>query len=165
MKRIQSVVVGLVAGAALAVAAVTNAQPFGGMGPGYAHGMGMGPGRGPMANVDPTTFVTSRLADLKTELKITTDQDAAWQAFADAAKQQATGIQAIRAQMLTDSGTAAERMALRASAMQQRAEGMTTMSKAFSALYAVLTPEQKTIADQHFGTFGPRGRHFGPRAG
>ncbi len=30
------------------------------------------------------------------------------------------------------------------------------MSKALDALYAVLTPEQKTIADQHFGTMGPR---------
>jgi Spy/CpxP family protein refolding chaperone len=173
MKRIYSVAAGLVAGVALAVAAVTYAQPFGGMGPGagpgmgpgYAHGMGMGPGHGPMANVDPTTFVTSRLADFKTQLKITTDQDAAWQAFADAAKQQATGMQAMRAQMQAGSGTAPERMALRASAMQQRAEGMTAMSKAFNALYAALTPEQKTIADQHFGTLGPRGRHFGPRAG
>ena len=171
MKRIYSVAAGLVAGVALAVAAVTYAQPFGGMGPGAGPGMGpayahgMGPGHGPRGNVDPAAFVDSRLADLKVQLKITAEQETAWQAFGDAAKQQATGMQAIRAQMLAGSGTAPERMAQRASAMQQRAEGMTTMSKAFSALYAVLTPEQKTIADQHFGTIGLRGRHFGPRAG
>ncbi|HMA32418.1 MAG TPA: Spy/CpxP family protein refolding chaperone, partial [Casimicrobiaceae bacterium] len=101
------------------------------MGPAYAHGMGAGPGHGPWANVDPTTFVASRLADLKTQLKINAEQETAWQAFADAAKQQATGMQAIRAQMQAGAGTAPERMALRASAMQQRAEGMTTVSKAF----------------------------------
>ena len=130
MKRIYSVAAGLVAGVALAVAAVTYAQPFGGMGPGagpgmgpgYAHGMGMGPGHGPRANVDPAAFVDSRLADLKTQLKITAEQETAWQAFADTAKQQATGMQAMRAQMLADSGTAPERMAQRASAMQQRAD-------------------------------------------
>ena len=171
MKKIYAVAAGLVAGVALAVAAVTHAQPFGGMGPGagpgtgpgFAHGMG--PGHGPMGNVDPSTMADTRLADLKTQLKITAEQDTAWQAFADAAKQQASGMQALRAQMQAGSGTAPERMAQRASAMQQRAAGMTTMSKAFDALYGVLTPEQKTIADQHFGTMGPRGMRFGPHAG
>ena len=165
MKKLYVVAASLVAGVALAVAAVTHAQPFGGMGPGYAHGMGMGPGHGPMANVDPATFVDSRLADLKRQLNITAGQETAWQAFADAAKQQATGMQAMRAQMLADSGTAPERMAQRASAMQQRATSMTTISKAFNGLYAVLTPEQKTVADQHFGTMGPRAMRFGPHAG
>jgi Spy/CpxP family protein refolding chaperone len=171
MKRIYSVAAGLVAGVALAVAAVTHAQPFAGMGPGAGPGMGpgyahgMGPGHGPAANVDPAAMADARLADFKARLKITSDQDAAWQAFADAARQQAAGMLAMRAQMLAAGGTASERIAQRASAMQQRAEGMTAMSKAFSALYAVLTPEQKTIADQHFSTIGPYGRHFGPRAG
>ena len=165
MKKIYGVAAGLVAGVALAVAAVTHAQPFGGMGQGFGHGMGMGPGHGPMANVDPSAMVDSRMANLKTQLKITAEQETAWQAFADAAKQQATGMQAMRAQMQTGSGTAPERMAQRASAMQQRAAGMTTMTKAFDALYGVLTPEQKTIADQHFGTMGPRAMRFGPHAG
>jgi Spy/CpxP family protein refolding chaperone len=165
MKKIYLVAAGLVGGIALAVAAVTHAQPFAGMGPGFGHGMGMEPGHGPMANVDPAAMADARLADLKTQLKITPAQDAAWQAFADTAKQQATGMQAMRAQMQAGSGTAPERMAQRASAMQQRAEGMTTMSKTLDALYAVLTPEQKTIAEQQFGIMGPHGRHFGPRAG
>jgi len=167
MKKIYVAAAGLVAGIALAFAAVTHAQPFGGMGPGFGHGMGMGmgPGHGPMAGVDPAAMADSRLAELKAQLKITTEQDAAWQAFADTAKQQATGMQAMRAQMQAGSGTAPERMAQRASAMQQRATSMTTMSKAFTTLYAVLTPEQKAIADQQFGTMGPHGRHFGPRAG
>jgi Spy/CpxP family protein refolding chaperone len=163
MKKIYAVAAGLVAGVALAVAAVTHAQPSGGMGPGFAHGMG--PGHGPMANVDPAARAESRLTDLKAQLKISTTQEPAWQTFADAAKQQATGMQAMHARMQAGSGTAPERMAQRASAMQQRAEGMATMSKALDALYAVLTPEQKTIADQHFGTMGRHGRHSGMRAG
>lgn len=163
MKKIYAVAAGLVAGVALAVAAVTHAQPFGGMGPGFAHGMG--PGHGAMANVDPSTMVDSRLADLKAQLKITAEQDSAWRAFADAAKQQASGMQALRAQMQAGSGTAPERMAQRASAMQQRAAGMATIAKAFDALYGVLTPEQRTLADQHFGTMGPRAMRFGPHAG
>jgi protein CpxP len=163
MKKIYAVAAGVVAGVALAVAAVTHAQPFGGMGPGFAHGMG--PGHGPMGNVDPSTMADTRLADLKAQLTITPAQESAWQAFADAAKQQASGMQGLRAQMQAGSATAPERMAQRASAMQQRAAGMTTMTKAFDALYGVLTPEQKTIADQHFGTMGPRAMRFGPRAG
>ena len=94
-----------------------------------------------------------------------TERNTTWQAFADDAKPQATGTQALRAQMQAGSGTAPEHMAQWASAMQKRAEGMTAMSKAFDALYGVLTPEQKTLADQHFATMGPRGMRFGPHAG
>ena len=163
MKKIYAVAAGLVAGVALTVAAVTHAQPFGGMGPGFAHGMG--PGHGSMANVDPAARAESRLGDLKAQLKITTTQEPAWQTFADAAKQQATGMQAMHARVQAGSGTAPERMAQLASAMQQRAEGMATMSKALDALYAVLTPEQKAIADQNAGAMGHRGKHFGRHAG
>ena len=165
MKKIYSVAAGLVAGVALAVAAVTYAQPFGGMGPGAGPGMGRGLGHGPMANVDPAAMADSRLVELKTQLNITSEQETAWQAFADTTKQQAAGMQAMRAQVQTGSVTAPERMAQRASAMQQRAESMATISKAFNALYAVLTPEQKAIADQNAGAMGHRGKRFGPHAG
>jgi len=73
-------------------------------------------------------------------------------------------MQAMRAQMQQDTGTAPERMAQRTTAMQQRAAGMATMTNAFEALYAVLTPEQKAIADQNGGMMGHRGMRFGPRA-
>jgi Spy/CpxP family protein refolding chaperone len=165
MKRIHAVVAGVAAGVALAVAAVTYAQPFGGMGPGHGPGMSMGPGHGPMAGVDPTTVIDSRLSDLKALLKITATQESEWQAFTAAAKEQATGMQAMRAQMQQGTGSAPERMGQRATAMQQRTQAMATMTNALDALYAVLTPEQKTIADQHFGVMGPRGMRFGAHAG
>jgi len=165
MKKTHAVVAGVIAGVSLVVAAVAYAQPFGGMGPGFGPRMGMGPGHGPRAGVDPATMIDSHLGDLKALLKITTTQEAAWQAFATAAKQQAAGMQAMRAQMLAPAGTAPERMAQRTTAMQQRAAAMGTMTTAFNALYAVLTPEQKTIADENFGRMGPRAMRFGPRAG
>ena len=107
MKRTHSLIVGVAAAVALAVAGATYAQPFGGMGPGYGPGMGMGhgygpgmgmgPGHGPMAGVDHAAMADARLSDLKSQLKITTAQEAAWQTFAAQAKAQAAGMQATRA--------------------------------------------------------------------
>ena len=167
MKKLSSVVTSVAAGLALAAAAVTYAQPYGGMGPGSGPGMGMGmgPGHSRMAGVDPATRVDSRLTYLKTQLQITAAQETAWQEFAATAIQQASSRQAARAQMWDSAGTAPERMALRAQMMQQRAASMTTMSNALTALYAVLTPEQKTIADQSFGRGGHRGMPFARPAG
>jgi len=161
MTRTHTLIAGLVAGLALAVAAATYAQPFGGTGHGYGPGMGMGPGHGSMAGVDPVAMADSHLSDLKAQLKINTSQEAAWQAFATQAKAQAASMQAMRAQMQHDTGTAPERMAQRTTAMQQRAAEMATLTNAFSALYAVLTPEQKAIADQNVGIMGQRGMHHG----
>jgi hypothetical protein len=149
------------------IALVAAAQPFG-MGPGGA-GAGFGPamhmraGQGPMGAVDATT-IDSRLSDLKAQLKITTEQEAAWQSFAGAAKQQASGIQALRAQMHPSTGAAPDQMAQHTQIMEQRAAGMATMTKAFDALYAVLTSEQKSIADQHFGPMAHRGPAFARHA-
>jgi len=162
MTRTHTLIAGLVAGLALAVAAATYAQPSGGMGHGY--GMGMGPGHGLMAGVGPAAMADSHLSDLKAQLKINTSQEAAWQAFATQAKAQAASMQAMRDQMQQDAGTAPERMAQRTTAMQLRAAGMATMTNAFGALYAVLSPEQKAIADQNVGMMGHRGMGFGRRA-
>lgn len=165
MKRTRSLVAGVVAGIALAAAAGTFAQPYGGMGHGFGPGMGMGPGHGPMAGADPAAIADAHLGDLKAQLKITASQEGAWQTFAAQAKQQAASMQAMRAQMMEGTGTAPERMGQRAAAMQQRAAGMATMTSAFGALYAVLTPEQKAIADQNAGMSGHRGMGFGRRFG
>jgi len=164
MKRTHTVVAGVVAGIALAVAAATYAQPFGGMGPGFGPGMGMGSGHGPMAGVDPATMADSRLAEMKAQLQITATQETAWQAFVATAKQQAVSMQAARAGMSESAGAAPDRMALRTQMMQQRTASMATMTNAFGALYAVLTPEQKAIVDQNAGMMGHRGMHFGRRA-
>ncbi len=155
MKKANTIIAGVIAGVALVVTAASYAQPFNGMGPGH----------GPMAGMDPSVRVESRLSDLKTQLKITATQEAAWQAYAGQAKQQAAGMQALRAQMNQGTATAPERMAQRTAAMQQRSSAMAAIDGAFNTLYAILTPEQKSIADQSFRMMGQRGMHFGGRAG
>ena len=165
MKKTHTLVAGVVAGAALVLAASSYAQPFGGMGRGFCPSLGMGPGYTATGGFDRSALVESRLGALKTQLKISAAQEAAWQTYTDQVKQQATGMQALYAQMHQNVATAPERMALQTTAMQQRSASMAAMSNAFSALYAVLTPEQKTIADQNFGMMGRRGMPFGRRAG
>ena len=163
MKSTRTVIAGVVAGVAIAVAAVTFAQPYGG--PGSGPGMGMGHGHGPMAGGDPAQMAEAHLADLKTQLQINTSQEAAWQAFVAQAKAQAANMHAMRDQAQTATGTAPEQMAQRAAAMQQHATEMATMANAFGALYAVLTPEQKALADQHVGMMGHHGKAMGRHAG
>ena len=165
MKRTHKFIAGAVTGIALAVAGATFAQPYGGMAPGMGHGMGMGPGHGPMAGVDPAVMADAHLNSLKAQLSITAAQEDAWQTFATQAKQQAASMQTMRAQMQAGTGSAPEQMGQRAAAMQQRATGMATMTNAFGALYAVLTPAQRAIADQNVGMMGRHGRGFGGGAG
>ena len=125
-------------------------------------GMGMGQGMGPMGPMggisgprammmaDPAAMADKHLADAKIELKITADQETAWQTFAGKAKQQAASMQGKRGQMQQMQGTAPERMSQRADMMKSRAEQMESMSTSLRDLYAVLSPEQKALADKQF---------------
>jgi hypothetical protein len=129
-----------------------------GMGPGYGMGMGMGPGhgmgmRGAMAGPEAAAWMTGRLAELKTELKITPTQDAAWQAYTTVVQQQAAAGQALRAQMLAQTpapGTAtpADRSAQFEAMGKLREQHLAARDAALKDLYAVLSPEQKQLADQ-----------------
>jgi len=140
--------------------------PRGGYGPGMMGGGprgGFGPG---MAQGNPAANSAARLAFLQTELKITADQESAWQAYAKQVKAQAESMQALRTQAAAAAQTAPERLNQRAAFAKQRAANMESMSVALNDLYAVLTPEQKAIADQHFGggrmaQGGPRGYGYG----
>lgn len=145
-----------------------------GMGPGAGPGpmgggaMGFGPmgrGMGPQAYANPAAAADWRLSGLKSELKITAAQESAWKAFADQAKQQAEAMQAL---MSTAQGraqaTAPERLELRNQIMKKRQEQMEKSSVAFKDLYAVLSPDQKALADQRMGMMGGRGMAFNRRA-
>ena len=174
MKRTHKIVAGIAATVALGIAAAAYAYPGGGYGPGFGPctgdgpGMGYGPrggmygpqGRAGMAgHFDPAAMIAARLAYLKTELKITPAQDAAWQAYSAKAREQSAGMLAMRGAMLNATGSAPERLAERAALMKQRLAGMEDMAAAVKDLYAVLTPEQKAIADQEFGAMS--GHHMG----
>jgi len=184
MKRVTKIAIGTVAALTLGLAAaVASAHPYGhgpgwgmGQGSGYGPGAGMGPGNGPMmghgpmgrgmghyAWGNPAAAAESRLSLLKSELKIAPAQEAAWKTFADQSRQQAEAMQAL---MTTVQGSAQasapERLDLRNQIMKKRQEQMEKGTSAFKDLYAVLSPEQKALADQHvgFGMMGGRGMAF-----
>lgn len=136
--------------------------PGGGYGPGMMGG-GWGPrgGFGPGAGAGPVARQDARLAFLKEELKITADQQAAWDAYATAVKAQAAAMEAFHAQAPAANVTPGERIEQHANFAKLRADQMTALSAAVKDLYAVLTPEQKTTADQYFGGFRVAQRGYG----
>jgi len=127
-------------------------------GPGSAACDGTGPGA---AGVGPVERVDARLAFLKNELKITSEQEAAWNGYAQQAKTRAETMAAFHAQGPIAAETPAERIEQHAARMKLRADQEQAMSVAVKDLFAVLTPEQKTIANQYFG--GTRLGRAGPR--
>jgi hypothetical protein len=133
-----------------------GAGPRSGYGPGAAAGgpRGFGPGAGPAANAE------LRLAYLKNELKITGEQQAAFDGYAAAVKKNAASMEAFRTAMF-QTQEPADRINQRAEHMKQRASDMESVSGALKDLYAVLTPEQKTIADASMGPRVGQGRGRG----
>ena len=96
--------------------------------------------------------VEQRISDLHAQLKITDQQSKAWDAFAqtmrDNAKKAADAFRD-RAQKLP-SMNADEAMKSYAALTQLHAENMQKLSAAMSDLYAVLSSDQKQIADQMY---------------
>ncbi len=171
MKRNTKIALGV--GAALSLglaAAMVNAQGYG-PGTGYGPGMGSGPaymmggvGPGRMMGYgyhfgNPAAAMEGRLAEMQAELKITAAQESAWQAYAARAKAQAESMQAWHAAIQAGTqATAPERLAQRDAMMKQRLAQHEAMTAAFKDLYAALSPEQRSIADQGYLAMGP-----GPR--
>ena len=137
---------------------------MGGYGPGYGMGWGHMGGYGPGYGMGPQAMfggyygnTDDSLAALKSQLGITDKQDGAWQAFANNAKQQSANRQAwfAKMQQLRSAGSAPEFAAQQAEFMKQRQAELDANAAALKNLYAALTPEQKQIADQSFGGYGP----------
>jgi len=177
MTNTRKILAGAIAAAALAASSsLATANPWGyGPGAGYGPGncvQGAGPGaQGPGAGryghgrwSNPAATVEGYLASLKVELKITPDQDRAWQSFSTSARKQAEATNARREQMFAqgsaDKQAAPDRLAQRAEFAKQGAASMEAMSAAVKDLYAVLTPEQKAIADRQLA-YGPMGGYGG----
>jgi Spy/CpxP family protein refolding chaperone len=189
--------IALAVGAALSLglaAAELTAHPSdsgsGGYGPGYGmhgggmgygmHGYGMGYGMGPGAGMGYGMHgygmgfgafpgqAEDRLAGLKSELGITAQQEPAWQAFVQSAKQREESRQAWFAKMreARTAGSLPEMLAQRDEVFKQQQAERQAATAALKELYAALSPEQKAVADQRFGGFGPRygagyGRGYG----
>jgi hypothetical protein len=120
----------------------------------------------PGAMMDPGARIEQRLTRLKTELKLTAQQEPLWQAFAEKSKSEAgKGMQAMRERMQGDKPvTAPERMAQMQGQMKERVVAMEAVGESFSRLYTALSPEQKAAADKHFSAAG-RHRHGPARGG
>lgn len=176
--------IALAVGAALSLglaAAELTAHPSdGGYGPGYGmgpgagmgygmHGYGMGYGMGPGAGMgygmhgygmgfgaNPEA-AENRLADLKSQLGITAQQEPAWQAFVASAKQREQSRESWFAKMheARTAGSLPEMLAQRDEVFKQQQAERQAATAALKELYAALSPEQRTIADQRFGGFGP----------
>lgn len=104
-----------------------------------AGAMGM-PGAGGMhrgANVD------ARLAQIKNELKITADQEGAWQVFETAVK-----THRVQPRGAMAGKTAPERADARVAYLEQRLAGAREVAQAIKDLYGTLSPEQKAAADR-----------------
>jgi hypothetical protein len=110
------------------------------------------------------------LAHFKAELKLSAAQEPAWQAFTAKAKEQMAAMKDMLPQppKADDAKLSApERMDQHIAQMSRRLAGMQTMNAAVKDLYAALTPEQRSAADQHFGHMmgGHRGGHMGGHMG
>lgn len=130
-----------------------------GYGPGAMTGYGAG---GAPAGLAPAAAVEARLAAFKAELRIGSDQESAWQAFAAKLKEQAEGLRARWTKGYAPAQTAPERLAQRAEIARERAAAAQAFTRTVKELYAALTPEQRAIADRRLA-FGPMaGGAFGP---
>jgi LTXXQ motif family protein len=98
-------------------------------------------------------MVEGRTAYLKGELNITTAQQVAWDAYASAISARVSLMQGMHEGMAAtmQKGTALQRMDARISGMEAMLESLKAMKPATAGLYAVLSDEQKSIADELIG--------------
>jgi len=127
----------------------------GGMGPWMMGGNGAG---GHMCGMM-TGHIDGRLAYLKTELKITEAQTSLWDAYAQAARDNAQGMTARCTAMMTQTGSAGlslpDRLDRHEQFMTAQLDAMRTMNSALKPLYAALSDSQKQTANQLLS--GPMG--------
>jgi len=129
-----------------------------GYGPGYGMCLGAGTGYGMHGYGAFPGQAEDRLADLKSQLGITAQQEPAWQAFVASAKQREQSREAWFAKMreARAAGSLPEMLAQRDEMFKQQQAESQAATAALKDLYAALSPEQKAIADERFGGFGPR---------
>ena len=130
-----------------------NCLMMGSAGPGAGYGsmmggMGWGGRMGGGGMMDPAA-AEARLESVKGALKITAEQESAWNAYAGAVKAQAETRAKFREQMAATDPAA--RTELQSQHFAANAEAAKSLAAARDGLYAVLTAEQKVIADRVIG--------------
>ncbi len=126
-----------------------------GMGHGMMDGWGWG---GPMMGYGPDAMldrIDGRLAYMKTELKITEAQTAAWDELAGVIRDTAETHNAMMRGMMKDMRSGEflkkplpERLTLQQTHMEARLEQIKSVKSAVDKLYAVLNDDQKKTADE-----------------
>jgi hypothetical protein len=137
---------------------------MGGAGPGAGYGpmmggMGWGGRMGGGGMMNPAT-AEARLEGVKSALTITAEQENAWNAYAGVVKTQAETRAKFREQMFA--ADPAARAELQSQHFAANAEAAKSLATARDGLYAVLTAEQRVIADRVIG-FPGFARGYGPR--
>lgn len=122
--------------------------PMMGMMDGREMGSGRMRGRSGMG-----AMAAGRLAYLKSELQISDAQVAVWQGYVDAVNARVATMQGMHETMVEtmQSGNAMQRMDVRISGMEAMLGAMKAIKPATETLYAALSAEQKTAADQLIG--------------
>jgi hypothetical protein len=182
MKSIRMAVTGATLAIAVAMAGTAGADDqsaqqdswFGSMMGRWGHGMmgfggmmgyGMGPGMmgwggsGHAMCGARAGHIEGRLAYIKAELKITEAQEALWNSYAAAARDNANTMLAHCATMMSRHGTSTvslpDRLDQHEQLMAAQLEAVRAMNKALKPLYAALGDSQKHTADELF--WGPMG--------
>ena len=105
-------------------------------------------GMGGMTTID---RVEGRIAFLRTELKITAAQTGAWDAFAEALRANAKKLGEVRGTMTAQMNAAQQapdRLSLQERWLAARLEGTRAIRTAVTALYGVLSDDQKKTANE-----------------
>jgi len=108
---------------------------------------------------DPAAFVQKRLERLKTDLRITPEQEPQWSAFSNSVMQQMEQLKAAHQGMKERPTKAPERIDRQVEMMKQRLASFEAIAQAAKTLYGALDPAQQQIADQRLLNF--RHHHAG----
>lgn len=139
-----------------AATAPSGAPAMGHMSGMMGNGTGGGNMMGMMANMMPmmagmmSSHVDARLAFLRTELKITAEQSAAWDRYAEAYRGAANSMHSMHGMGMMQ-GDLPSRLAAHQAMMAAHLEALKAISGPLNALYAVLSAEQKKSADDLIG--------------
>ena len=150
MKTYSKIALGIVAGAALSASGMVLAHgPMGGASSMAAHGFAQGDCKGPgagtmgygphMGAMQHGAGPQAHLDSLKSELNLKPDQQAAWDAFERAVREQFATMSKAQGQPGAATGDPEAHIQF----MEQRLEGMKAVAKARAELLKTLTPEQK----------------------
>ena len=97
-------------------------------------------------------MVEQRIAHLRTEIKITPDEQKSFDDFANVMRQNAAEMEGAtgRGVALPATASAVDRMEAYSNVAQTHAQNMQQLTSAFTNFYNTLTPQQKKVVDASF---------------